>query len=188
MAARLARRSVWTGLLAALLWAGTASAAKKLEVPPLTQEHRHPSGSFSFRTPDDWTVVSSPGDANALQASGSSMLVRFLFRKGEAGYDSLHGNCMTERLAGMMETDPNIRFEYDFLSGAYGNRRFLDSAFSMRFDQPVLGYREWRQRNLTIVGGGESLCVIAYAPVELWRKSKALRALLDAVVASTAFK
>ena len=48
----------------------------------------------------------------------------------------------------------------------------LDSAFVVRYDAPVEGSAAWRQRNLTIVGGGESLCVIGYAPLPAWKKSK----------------
>ena len=48
----------------------------------------------------------------------------------------------------------------------------------------MAGVRDWRQRNLTVVGGGESLCVIGYAPAADWKKSKETRRLLEAVLAS----
>ncbi len=155
--------------------------------PPLEREHSHPSGAFTFRTPADWTVellASSPGTQ---QASRGELLVRFIYRAGEAGYDSLHVTCMLERLAGPMEMEPDVRYEYDFLSGTFGHLRVLDSAFLVRYDEPILGHKEWRQRNFTLVGGGHSLCAIAHAPAKVWKKSRETRSLLDAIVASIVF-
>ena len=62
-------------------------------------------------------------------------------------------------------------------------RKSLDSAFMTTYDQPVAGAPRWRQRNVTLVGGGESVCVIGYAPADLWKKSKPARSLLQAVLA-----
>jgi hypothetical protein len=155
--------------------------------PPLSREHTHASGAFSFRTPESWQVESSPTDQGALQAAGDGVLLRFLYRAGEQGYDSLHVTCMMERLAAPMDSDPRVRYQYDHVSMLLGERRALDSAFEVRYDAPVLGHREWRQRNLTIVGQGQSLCVIAHAPLPLWKKSAETRSLLDAVVASLKF-
>jgi hypothetical protein len=95
---------------------------------------------------------------------------------------------MLERLADPMQTDPTVRYEYDFLSGVHEDRRFLDSAFFVTYDQEVLGHREWRQRNVTVVGAGESLCAIYYAPAKIWKKDEATRALLDAIFASVTFR
>ncbi len=66
-----------------------------------------------------------------METGGGGVLVRFLYRDGENGYDSLHVDCMLERLAPEMEQEPRIRYEYDFLSGVVGDRRILDSAFEV---------------------------------------------------------
>jgi hypothetical protein len=57
----------------------------------------------------------------------------------------------------------------------------------VHYDEPVEGYSDWRQRNLTVVGEGESVCVIAYAPTTVWKKSKPARNLLTSVVESIRF-
>jgi hypothetical protein len=120
--------------------------------------------------------------------AGDGIVVRFLFQRGEAGYDALHGHCMTQRLPEAPQTDPWIDFEYDFLSGGVEKRRFLDSAFHVRYDAAIQGHHTWRQRNMTVVGEGQSLCIIVYVPSPVWKKSKATRALADAVVRSVAFR
>lgn len=171
-----------TALALALLW------AKPPQVPVLGSEHVHPSGAFSFRTPVSWMVRVSPANPEVLEAAGDGVRVRFLYRSGEVGFDSLHVDCMLERLAGPMEQHPQVRYEYDFLSGQLGEFRVLDSAFVVIYDSPIQGQREWRQRNLTLVGSGQSLCLIGYAPLRLWKKSKPTRALLDAVLGSLSFK
>jgi hypothetical protein len=56
------------------------------------------------------------------------------------------------------------------------------------YDEAILGEREFRQRNMTIVGGGQSLCIVVFVPSKLWKKSKPARALADAVVKSVEFK
>ena len=115
--------------------------------------------------------------------------MRFVYRGGEHGYDSLHGACMLERLAPPSETSPVIKYEYDYIGGEIGgDRRALDSAFLIRYDSPVHGHQEWRQRNVTVVGGGHSLCAISYAPKPLWKKTKDTRALLDAVLSSVTLR
>jgi hypothetical protein len=50
------------------------------------------------------------------------------------------------------------------------------------------GHQEWRQRTVTIVGGGVSLCIMTYAPARVWKKSKDARAALDAVVTSVVLR
>jgi len=165
----------------------TAFAGRKADPPTLSVEHQHPSGAFTFRTPEGWTVQPTPGNPEALDAWGGDLGVRFVYQSGEAGFDALHGSCMLERLAGAMDTEPEISYEYDFVSGNVGSRRVLDSAFTVRYDKPRHNHREWRQRNLTVVGGGDSLCLITYVPKDAW-KSPATRALVDAVVSSVVFK
>jgi len=164
------------------------SLAKETPAPVLDSEHEHPSGAFTFRTPASWTVRPRASNPDVLEAVGDDVLVRFLFRWGEIGYDGLHVDCMLERLAPPMDIQPRVEYEYDFLSGGFGPMRALDSAFTVTYDSPIRGQRQWRQRNLTLVGAGESLCVISYAPLPLWKKDKKLRALLDAVVRSVSLK
>jgi hypothetical protein len=87
-----------------------------------------------------------------------------------------------------MDTFPQVKYEYDFQGGMRGDLNVLDSAFVVSYDMPVLGEREWRQRNVTMVGKGHSLCAISYAPAKLWKKSKAARELLDGILASVRLK
>ena len=67
-------------------------------------------------------------------------------------------------------------------------RGALDSAFVVHYDDPIRGQKDWRQRNLTLVGEGETLCIMTYAPALAWKKSPETRALLDAIVGSITFK
>jgi len=184
-------RVVATLLLAAVslvFLAPAAVAGKQEPPPPLPAQHRHLSGGFAFRTPEGWKVDSPPENPEVVNAAGDGVAVRFVYRDGESGYDSLHGVCMLERLAGAMDMDPVVRYEYDFVGGVIGDRRALDSAFVVTYDKPILGQRQWRQRNVTIVGNGSSLCAITYAPLPLWKKSAPTRALLDAVLGSVTFR
>jgi hypothetical protein len=184
------RRIALMIVLAASLAAGAAvpsRAADRVPDPPaLEAEHTSPSGAFRFRTPAGWLVETRAEQPETVNAAGSDGLrVRFVHRAGEHGYDSLHGACMLERLAPPIETSPVIKYEYDYVGGDVGgDRRALDSAFVIRYDSPVHGHKEWRQRNVTVVGGGHSLCAISYAPAPRWKKSKDTRALLDAVLGS----
>lgn len=155
--------------------------------PALPSEHRNASESFRFRTPSSWVVATLREGPEVLEARGGGVLVRFLYRKQEAGYDSMHADCMLERLAGEMDTAPEVKYEYDFISWTDGPLRALDSAFAVNYDRPVLGHRQWRQRNLTVVGDGQSLCVITYCPSIVWKKSADTRALLENVVRSVEF-
>ena len=125
-----------------------------------------------------------PGNPDALEAWGAALGVRFVYHPGEIGLDSLHVNCMLERLAAPMDMEPRVRYEYDFVDGLLADRRALDSAFSVQYDRPLQGERQWRQRNITVVGHGQSLCIITYAPLPIWKKSAEARALLDAVTGS----
>ena len=177
-----------TLLLVTLALSADAGAAKKAPPPPLPTLHRHPSGGFAFRTPEAWKVDSTPENPDTVNAVGDGVAVRFVYHEGESGYDSLHGACMLERLAGAMEMEPVVQYEYDFVGGVIGDRRALDSAFVVTYDKPILGQRQWRQRNVTIVGNGTSLCAITYAPLPLWKKSAPTRALLDAVLGSVTFR
>lgn len=185
------RRIALPSVLAAFAAAGVAlplPAAKRLADPPLLEtEHKSPSGAFTFWTPGGWVAVSRTGQPETVNATGSGVRVRFVYRPGEHGYDSLHGACMLERLAPPSETSPVIKYEYDFVDGAVGYHRALDSAFVVRYDSPIDGHKEWRQRNVTVVGGGHSLCAISYAPAAQWKK-KDTRAVLDAVLSSVRFR
>ncbi len=186
------RRLALPAMLAALAAAGAAvpaAAAKRPPEPPsLDVAHTSPSGAFTFRTPAGWVVETSAGP-ETVNAFGSGVRVRFVHRPGEHGYDSLHGACMLERLAPPIETSPVVKYEYDYIGGDIGNdQRALDSAFTIRYDGAVHGHKEWRQRNVTVVGGGHSLCAVSYAPAKVWKKSKESRALLDAVLSSVTLK
>jgi hypothetical protein len=169
--------------------AGWPLAKKKpVEPLPLSQEHRHPSGAFTFRTPDGWKVGPSKQNAAAFEASGDGMLVRLLFEPRDLGYDAVHGNCMLERLVPkQIDVNPAIQYEYDYVSNAVGERRTLDSAFRVVYDKPVDGSLVWRQRNLTVVGAGQSLCIVTFAPQQVWKGDARLRATLDAVIGSITF-
>ena len=150
----------------------------------LTRRHTHPSGVFSFMTPEGWTDGPVSGRTDLFEAAGDGHIVRFVYAQGDVGYDSLHVTCMLERLAREQDASPHLRYEYDFLSGVVGDYRILDSAFEITYDAPVGGQRDWRQRNVTLVGKGHSVCVILHAPLKLWRKSKAARELQEAVLRS----
>jgi hypothetical protein len=58
----------------------------------------------------------------------------------------------------------------------------------VRYDDAVHGHKEWRQRTVTIVGGGLSLCVMSFAPRAAWKKTPETRVLLDSVLASLTFR
>src|SRR5262245_35358124 len=162
-------------LLPQVSWAG-----KKPAPPELSEEHSHPTGAFSFRTPPDWKVDVPKTKQEDLLASGGGILLKFRYQRREDGLDSLHNICMMVRLADLMEADPQVQYEYDYIGGQVAGRKALDSAFLVHYDNPILGHREWRQRNLTIVDKGESLCVIAFVPLPTWKKSKEIQTLLAA--------
>ena len=177
---------------ALLLLAGVPAAAfaakPRPQPPPLPAEHKHPAGDLTFRTPEGWKIETPPDNPELLNAAGDGVVVRFIYRDGENGYDSLHGLCMLERLAPAMDMQPVVQYEYDYVGGLVGNRRALDSAFVVSYDKPILGATQWRQRNVTIVGDGVSLCAITFAPAPLWKKSAPTRALLDAVLGSVTLR
>jgi len=173
---------------AALLGVSSPATAGKKKPPPPPQEHAHPSGAFTIHVPEGWAVGPSKADPNTLQAVGQGVVVRFVYRPGDVGYDAFHGICITERLSGKPGEAPATRYEYDYVDGAYGDRRSLDSAFFVDYDEEVMGHRKWRQRNLTVVGGGDSLCIVAFAPVAVWNKSSAARTALEAVVQNVTFR
>jgi hypothetical protein len=183
------RRLGLVGLVAAMWGAGlvSAPASAKEPPPPLPREYAHPSGAFAFRVPESWSVDDRRRQG-VVEAGAGDLRVRFVYDPRELGYDALHVTCMLERLAGPMETEPRVRYERDFLSWSFEDKRALESAFVVRYDRPVLGHKEWRQRNITVVGPGLSLCAISYAPLKQWKKSAATRATLDAVLASLTFR
>jgi hypothetical protein len=172
-----------------MLFPAPAGAGKKdVPVPPpLISEHTNASKTLTFRTPAGWLVEAGSGQPELTEARGDGLLVRILRREGELGLDSLHAECMLVRLAGAMDTSPQVDYEYDFVGGVVGERRALDSAFVVHYDAPIEGHRDWRQRNLTVVGEGESVCVVTYAPLPVWKKSKPARNLLTSIVESIRF-
>jgi hypothetical protein len=172
-----------------MLFPAPAGAGKKdVPVPPpLISEHTNASKTLTFRTPAGWLVEAGSGQPELTEARGDGLLVRILRREGELGLDSLHAECMLVRLAGAMDTSPQVDYEFDFVGGVVGERRALDSAFVVHYDAPIEGHRDWRQRNLTVVGEGESVCVVTYAPLPVWKKSKPARNLLTSIVESIRF-
>jgi hypothetical protein len=177
-------------LVGLLLLPVSVGAGKKKDPPPppsLPSEHWNASRTVGLRTPEGWTQLLEPGPPEVLETRGDGLIVRVLWREGELGLDSLHVECMLVRLAGAMDTFPQVDYEYDFVGGEIGGRRALDSVFVVHYDEPVEGYRDWRQRNLTVVGEGASVCAIAYAPLPVWKKSKPARNLLTSVLESIRF-
>lgn len=167
-----------------LVLPGDAAAREKTPVPALTEEHWNASKTIGFKTPAGWTVTHAPGDFELTEARGDGMILRLYRREGELGLDSLHVECMLRRLAGPMETRPGVDYEYDFVGGAIGERRALDSAFVVEYDAPIDGEKKWRQRNLTLMGGGESVCVVTYVKNGTWKKYTWARKLLTSLVES----
>ena len=155
--------------------------------PALPAEHKNAAATLTFHTPASWVVEAKSAVPELTEARGDGLIVRIVRREGEQGLDSLHSECMLVRLAGPMDAAPQVDYEYDFVGGKVGERRALDSAFVVHYDEPIDGQRDWRQRNLTLVGQGESLCLIGYSPLTTWKHSKPARALLDAVLASVRF-
>jgi hypothetical protein len=178
------RRRLILALALTLLAVPSVVADKKDVV--LGPEHPHPLGAFTYRLPQGWTVQTATNDPDALDASGDGAFVRLFYRRGEVGYDGLHGICLMQRFPGHAEGEP--QYEYDYVEGVDGPRRILDSAFVLDYPVPVRGYKKWRQRNLTVVGGGHSLCVIAFAPVPVWKKSGKARSATEALIRSVKFK
>lgn len=158
-------------------------AADKTVAPP-TRLHRIASSPATFRTPEDWVVSVAGNNPEIVNAEGGQVAVRFLRWDSELGLDALHVLCMVERLAEPMAIEPSIRYEYEFIGGEQAERRVLDSAFSVAYTAPTKGFVEWHQRVVTLVGKGEGLCVVAFCPLPLWKKSKEAREMLKAVVSS----
>jgi hypothetical protein len=181
------RLAVLAALLAPSLL-GAAGKKEKAPPPPLSAEHRNPSNTLTFKTPEGWTIEAREGQPEVTEARGDGLIVRILRRDGEIGLDSLHVECMMVRLAGPMDTSPQIEYEHDFIGGEIAERRTLESLFTVHYDAPFQGHDAWKQRNVTVVGKGESVCVIGYAPAKNWKQSKAVRNLLNAVLGSLEFK
>jgi len=160
------------------------AAGQKPSVPPLAEEHWNASKTVGFKTPAGWTVTHTPGDMELTEARGDGMILRILRRQGELGLDSLHVECMMRRLADPMDTRPGVDYEYDFVGGMVGGRRALDSAFVVEYDTAIEGDKKWRQRNLTVMGDGESVCIATYVPNGTWKKHTWARKLLTSLVES----
>jgi hypothetical protein len=170
-------------LIAAL---GESALARKNEPATLGPELPHPSGAFTYRLPQGWSIAPSLNEPDGMDATGDGIGVRLVYHRGEIGYDGLHGICLMQRFPGHGEAEP--QYEYDYVEGVDGPRRILDSAFVLDYEAPVQGYKKWRQRNLTLVGGGHSLCLITFAPVSVWKKSDKARAAAQALITSVKFR
>ena len=176
-------RAVIVGSL--LLLPASVAAGEKLVIPPLAQEHWNGSRTLSFKTPEGWLVSNRSGDVEVTEAIGDGMRMRLLRWPANMGLDTTHVDCMLQRLAPPMETSLDVRYEYDFVGGELpGDRRALDSAFVVEYDKPIDGDKKWRQRNLTIVGPTESLCIITYVRQGIWKKSTPARKLLTSLAES----
>jgi hypothetical protein len=149
--------------------------------------HEHPSGAFSFRTPAAWQVGALAGRKDVWEAQGDEGIVWFIYRAGSNGFDSQHVNCMGERLAGTLATSTIMGYEYDFHEGNFAGRTALDSAFVVSYASPARGQSAWHQRNVTIIGNTDLLCVVAFSPAAAWKSSKQVRRTMDAVVGSLTF-
>ena len=172
------------GALVGLLLSVGAGAAGEDPPVALEAEHENAAGTLTLRTPADWVVETRAGQPELTEARGGPLVVRILRREGELGLDSYHVQCMQERLGDPMKAEPQVDYEYDFRQGWIGEREALESAFVVHYDEPVEKHKDWRQRHVTVVGKGESLCVVGMAPRRLWKKSKEARALLNAVMTS----
>jgi hypothetical protein len=161
-----------------------AAGGEALAPPDLPAEHHLPGGHVTFRTPADWTVTDE--GHGRVDAWGPEIGMRIVERDGEQGLDGFHVDCMEQRLAAPMDMDPQVQYEYDHVGGMVGEQRGLDSAFAVVYDKEVRGHRMWRQRNISLVGLGRSLCVVGYVPAALWKKKKSnpVRLLMDAVLSS----
>lgn len=174
---------VATVIVGLVLVCVSVDASEKLKTA-LEAEHTNAAETFTIRTPSDWVFETREGLPEFSEARGGVLIVRVLRRTGELGLDGYHVQCMLERLAGPMDTQPQVDYEYDFHQGWVGERQALDSAFVVHYDEAIDGHKDWRQRNVTLVGKGESLCVVGMAPRQVWKKSKEERALLEAVMDS----
>ena len=179
---RSVRRAL--ALLVVLALGSTPLRAGGKAPPPLTRQHRIASSTATFRTPEDWVISVSGNSPEVVNALGGNVAVRFLRWDSELGLDALHVLCLVERLAEPMAIEPSIRYEYEFLGGEQAERRVLDTAFAVQYTAPVKGFADWRQRVVTLVGKGEGLCVVAFCPLPLWKRSREARDTLKAVVAS----
>jgi hypothetical protein len=180
------RNLLTAGFVCSLLWPALAGGGDKGS-SPLTAEHRNAAATFTLSTPPDWTFESHAGHPEVSEARGDGLLVRIVRQETEMGLDAVHVECMLRRLAPPMETSPQVEYEYDFVLSTFEGRQAVDSAFVVHYDDPIDGQRDWRQRNLTVVGGGESLCLIGYTPLAVWKKQKAARKLLNSVIESVRF-
>jgi hypothetical protein len=181
-------REIRAVVLASLvaLRAGVA-AGEKIVIKPLAQEHWNGSRTLRFKTPEGWLVQNTSGQVELTEARGDGMRLRLLRWPMDMGLDSTHADCMLQRLAGPMETSLDVRYEYDFVGGEIGERRALDSAFVVEYDAVIDGDKKWRQRNLTVVGAGESVCIITYVRNSMFKKSSAMKKFMTSLVEGVTF-
>ena len=163
------------------------AAGEKIVIKPLAQEHWNSSRTLRFKTPEGWLVQNTSGQVELTEARGDGMRLRLVRWPMDMGLDSTHAECMLQRLAGPMETSLDVRYEYDFVGGEMGERRALDSAFVVEYDAVIDGDKKWRQRNLTVVGAGESVCIITYVRNGLFKKYTTVRKFLTSLVEGVSF-
>jgi hypothetical protein len=163
------------------------AAGEKIEIRPLAQEHWNGSRTLRFKTPEGWLVQNTSDQVEVTEAWGDGMRLRLVRWPMDMGLDSTHSDCMLQRLAGPMQTSLDVRYEYDFVGGEIGERRALDSAFVVEYDKAIDGDKKWRQRNLTVVGAGESVCIITYVRNGMFKKSSAVKKFLTSLVEGVTF-
>jgi hypothetical protein len=181
------RAAVALACLTVFAASGGADERESLVDDRLAVRHETAGGTLVVSTPEDWVFETRGGQPEVTETRGGGLVVRIVRREGELGLDAWHVQCMEERLAGPMKAHPHVQYEYDFRQGWIGDRQALDSAFVVQYDEEIGGHKDWRQRNVSVVGGGESLCLIGMAPRRVWKKSKEDRKLLEAVLTSIRF-
>lgn len=180
-AARRRCRRCLLGLAVSALACSFAGADES--PPPLVQQHRLFDGAVMLQTPAGWQAAALTRRSDAVDVSGDGLVFRLSYQPTELPADAFHAQCMLERQAPALELDAEVNYEYEYVGGRLLGRAALDSAYRVRYDEEIQGAREWRQRSLSLVGGGASLCVVQMAPAREWKRSRALRDLAASVLA-----
>ena len=187
-AASAALRSVRPWVLAVLMLVSARAGSPGSPSADGGRLLSHPTAGFTYRVPEGWTSGPLPGRPDVIQVASATALVRFVVQKGELGLDVAHVLCMDERLADPMATSAGTEYEDDFLTNVVAGRHTAFSSLVVAYDAPIMGYRVWWQRNRTIVGGGETICVMGTMPDKLRRKRKRLRHELESIMDGMSFE
>ena len=179
-------------LVCLLLVPASVGAGKKKEPPPppsLPSEHWNdvPDGGPSDPGRAGRSGVES-GPPEVLETRGDGLIVRMLRREGEIGLDSLHVECMLVRLAGAMDTFPQVDYEYDFVGGEIGEP--AGARLGLRRPLRRAGRGPPRLAAEELDGGRRGGVGVRRSPTPpspVWKKSKPARNLLTSVVESIRF-